>query len=116
MDYVNRVEIKGTLTFDVTKRKSNNGNDWLTFAVMTRAHGKGVYKERSIYTSVQACIFDQHLVEKVTKLGLRRGSKVWLVGSLFAKKVEKHGYTFSYVSVVVDDIDIVATPKRIKKG
>ena len=111
MDYLNRVEIKGILSFDPTTRVTQQGGEWLTFAVTTKSVA-GVNRNRSVYTSTQACIFDPQLVAKVKRLGLHRGSKVWLIGSLFAKKAEKHGFNVAYTTVVVSDIDTIASPKR----
>lgn len=116
MDYLNKVEIKGTLTFAVTYRKAPKGNVWCTFAITTRSQMSKVNKAKSVYTSTQCCAFDEDVVQKIKRLGIHCGSKVWLVGSLFAKKVEKNGVVVPYTSVVIHDIEAIAPPKKIKKG
>lgn len=105
---INRVELKGRISSDVTYRKKENGNEWAAFIVVTNEYNPTakIEKDKSVPTWTSVAVFNSALVKRIKTIGARQGSHVWLVGKLHAKNVEKKGYSCTYTSVIASEIEI----------
>ena len=108
---INRVELRGRVSADITKRTASNGNEWLSFTIVTneQSPNAGIDKEKSIPTWHQIAVFNKKLVEKILRLGVHRGMTMFVVGKLFSKSENKRGVNVTYTSVVATNIDVIKT-------
>lgn len=113
---INRVELKGRVSNDVTYRKNAKGGEWATFSIATNeiSAQSQVDREKSVVTYTNVAVFSSAIVERIKEVGIHQGCHVWIVGKLFTKQVNKGGYTHPYTSVVVQDISILKTKKEKK--
>lgn len=110
---INRVELKGRVSSDVTTRKTSHGNEWLSFSIVTTEYNEkaSIEKDKSTPTWTSIAIFNPNLVKKIKQIGMHQGSRVWLTGKLYVNQVEKYGHIHPYTSVVVNELEVIKTKK-----
>ena len=108
---INRIELKGKISSDITYRKTKNDKLWASFTVVMReiVPQAGVDKDKSVGTWTSIAVFNESLVEYIKKMGAHKGTPVWLVGKLFAKRYEKGNYKGIYTSVIPEELVIIKT-------
>lgn len=113
---INRVELKGRVSADITKRQTAKGSTWLSFTIVTNEYnGKAeIEKEKSIPTWHQIAVFNSNLVEKILRLGVHQGVTMMVIGKLFSKSEQKNGVNVTYTSIVASDIEVIKT-KQAKR-
>ena len=109
---INRVELKGRISSDITTRTSKNGEPWLSFSVVTNEWYDGIKKDKSIPTWTNVMVFADFLIEKIKKLGAHKGTPIWLIGKLYGNYREIKGSKFSAMSVVALEVECLQTTKE----
>lgn len=102
MSSVNKVILVGNLGKDPEVRRMNNGDQVCSFSVATserwRDKASGEMKERAHWHNI--VIFSENLV-KVADMYLKKGSKVYLEGSLQTRKWTDQAGVEKYTTEVV---------------
>lgn len=113
---INRVELKGRVSSDITKRTSSKGGTWLSFTVVTNEYNNktDIEKDKSIPTWHQIAVFNPSLVEKVLRLGAHQGNTMFVIGKLFSKSENRNGVNVTYTSIIASDIEVIKTKQDQK--
>lgn len=107
---INRVNISGNLTRDSELRAANNGTAILNFSVAVNDRRKNASGEWEDVPNYVDCVVFGTRATALHRM-LKKGTKVAIEGKLRYSSWEKDGAKRSKLEVIVDELELMNTPK-----